>query len=108
MAVPPSGLSFATNFCASATLVLAGGVELAEKLLGLGREADDLEAVVGVQIGETKLKRLFGLDEFVVVGHGAGGIEDEGDVLGEMCGLRLHAGRSEEEEVAVLVGGRVG
>ncbi len=79
---------------------LRGGNQTLEEGLWLRREAHQLEAVVGVQVGEAEAERALGLLELAALCHRPGSVEHEHDVL------RDHAGRTrrrggQEQEVAV-------
>ena len=83
--------------------------ELAEERFGRGREADDFETVLRIELADAERERLLGLVDLHAL-HGAGGVEHEGDVLGGEFALgRFHfrRGGGQEKKITVLVGRRV-
>ena len=77
-------------------------MQAAKKRFGLGGEAQHLEAVAIVQVGDAKLKGFLSLLEFVA-GHRARGVDDKGDVL--LSGLAfggVHARRGEHQEITFI------
>ncbi len=93
----------------SARAVLLRGVhQLVEQRLDLGGEAQDFKTVVFVEVLDAKEQRLPGLFQ-LRAGHRAGGVEHEGDILGNhFGGFPFHAGRGEQKEKAVLLGRFIG
>ncbi len=97
------GLESRDELLRRAAVGQGGRLQIMEERLGLGGEADDLEAVAAIEVGKAVLQGFFRLNELYFFRHGAGGIEDEHQVFGQdALGGEVGARREHEEKGAGL------
>ena len=91
--------------------LLAGGVvgrqEPVGESLGLGGEPDHAEPIAFVEVPQAELQRPPGLPELVALGHRAGGVEHEHDVLRLRCGRERRGRRGRKQGEGALVVARL-
>ena len=81
IAVPPIGFEAFDISLRLGDIFLIRRLERFKEIIRLGGEADDVKAVLLVQIRQAERQRLLGLLH-LLASHRAGGIQHEADVLG--------------------------
>ena len=108
MLVPPRASRRVDPAVGGVAILFRWGEEIGAEGVGLGREADEAEAIVGIEARQDLVERFLGLRD-LVARHAAGGVDDEDHILGlDLARWDLHPRSQHQRKESVLVDAPVG